>query len=77
MALDYAVVTYVMIIPVDEVEYAAVRRPTQNAQPGVQPDKGWKSVKIYSAECLPFLATATIVTRTDTPPEMLQRREKP
>ena len=38
--------------------YAAWSRPTQSAQPGVQPDKGSKCVKTNSADRLPFFAIA-------------------
>jgi hypothetical protein len=41
--------SYEMTIPVEDVAYAACKRPTQNDQPGVHPDRGSKEVKTYSA----------------------------
>lgn len=57
-----------MIIPVEEVAYAAWRRPTQNAQPAGHPEAGSKSVNTNLAERRPSFAMAkTEMTMAITP----------
>lgn len=65
--------TYEMIMPVEEVAYAACRRPTQKDQPGTQPERGSKVVKTYSAEWRPFFAMARMHTMMEMRPANVQK----
>lgn len=68
--------TYEIIIPVEDVAYAAWRSPTQKAHPGGQPELGSKSVKTYAADCLPFLAMARTQTTMAMTPAKVQKIAK-
>ena len=65
--------TYEIIMPVEEVAYAACKRPTQKAHPGVQPDKGSNSVKTNFADRLPSLASARTQTIMAITPAKVQK----
>ena len=65
-----------MIMPVEDVAYAACKRPTQKAHPGVQPDNGSKSVKTNLADRLPSLAKARTQTTMAMTPAKVQKIAK-
>lgn len=64
--------TYDMIIPVEDVAYAACSKPTQKLHPSGQPEDGSKLVKTYSASCRPFFATTRTVTMIAITPTKVQ-----
>lgn len=60
-----------MIIPVDDVAYAACRSPTQKDHPAGHPEDGSKEVNTNSAEFRPpFASTRVTTTMVMTPPNV-------